>query len=72
MRQGLRWLLLIALCVWGVYMEMWAFQSASFSVPVEPPMKAMYETRALLALPVGMLLIIAGVVTFVLLGRPRR
>ena len=72
MIAALRWAVLLGFCVWGIYVVLRAFQSASFSVPAEPPMKAVYATRALLALPVGVLLIVAGAVTFVLLGRSRR
>jgi cytochrome c-type biogenesis protein CcmH/NrfF len=72
MIQVLRWLLLLGFVAWGLYMGLWAFQSASFSVPADPPMKAVYETRAMLALPVGALLIGVGVLAFVLLGRRDR
>ena len=72
MTQALRWALLLGFCCWGVYVGLWAFQSASFSVPAEPPMKAVYETRPLLALPISVLLIATGVIAFVLLRKRQR
>ena len=64
----LRWLLSLGLFLWGAALTLWAYQSASFSVPAEFPMKAVYETRAMLSLPLGVLLIVVGVL---LLVRPR-
>jgi hypothetical protein len=72
MIQVARWVLLLGLGAWGLYMGLWAFQSASFSVPASPPMKAIYETRAMLALPVGVSLIVAGVLAFTVLRRRNR
>ncbi len=72
MIQAVRWVLLVGFGAWGLYMGLWAFQSASFSVPADAAMKAAYETRAMLALPVGALLIVAGVLTFAALRRRNR
>jgi len=72
MIRAVRWVLLLGFGAWGLYMGLWAFQSASFSVPADAAMKAVYETRAVLALPVGVLLIVAGLLIFaVLRGRNR-
>jgi hypothetical protein len=65
----LRWLALLGFCSWGAYMGLWSFQSASFSVPLEPPMKTIYETRALLALPIGVLMIAFGIFIFMSLRK---
>jgi hypothetical protein len=67
-----RWVFLIGFCAWGIYTILWAFQSASFSVPAEPQMKAVYETRAMLALPVGVILIAIGALVFVQFGGRKR
>jgi hypothetical protein len=67
-----RWLVLIGFCAWGGYAILWAFQSASFSVPAGGAMKAVYETRAMLALPLGVILIVTGVLAFVQIGRRKR
>ncbi len=72
MIRSVRWVLLLGFAAWGLYMGLWAFQSASFSVPAETAMKAVYETRAMLALPVGALLIVAGVLIFATLRSRNR
>jgi hypothetical protein len=69
MIKVVRWVLLLGFCLWGIYTILWAFQSASFSVPAAPAMKAVYETRAMLALPLGVLLITAGILFFVQLAK---
>ena len=71
MIRVVQWLQLLGFTSWGVYTILWAFQSASFSVPAASGMKAVYETRAMLALPVGVLLITAGVVIFFQIGQRR-
>jgi F0F1-type ATP synthase membrane subunit c/vacuolar-type H+-ATPase subunit K len=72
MRTMIGALLLVGLVAWGGYYIVWAYQSASFSVAAEPVMKSMYETRAMLALPVGVALIVIGVVLFLVLRKPPR
>jgi hypothetical protein len=72
MRAAFSWLCLLAFGAWGIYYIVWAYQSASFSVAAEPIMKSMYETRAMLALPVGATLMAVGVVLFLVLRKPAR
>jgi hypothetical protein len=71
MIRVIRWLLLLGFAAWGLYIGLWAFQSASYSVSAAPTMKAVYETRAMLALPIGALLIVAGVLLFTVLRRQK-
>jgi hypothetical protein len=61
--------LLLAFLAWGSYYIMWAYQSASFSVAASPSMKAVYETRAMLALPLGVALVAIGVLLFLVVRR---
>lgn len=63
MRAMVAVLLLVAFFGWGAYYVIWAYQSASFSVAADMPMKAEYETRAMLAFPTGVLLIATGIVS---------
>jgi hypothetical protein len=72
MRFAVALVLLLAFLVWGGYYIMWAYQSASFSVPAAFPMKAVYETRAMLALPLGVALATLGVLLFLLVVRRRK
>jgi len=69
MRFAIALVLLLAFLAWGSYYIMWAYQSASFSVPAALPMKAVYQTRALLALPVGVILAVAGILLFLVVRR---
>jgi hypothetical protein len=69
MRTVVSWLCLFAFGAWGIYYIVWAYQSASLSVATEPIMKSMYETRAMLAFPVGIALMAIGVVLFLVLRR---
>jgi hypothetical protein len=62
-------ILLLAFIAWGGYYILWAYQSASFSVPASFPMKAVYETRAMLAMPLGVALVSIGVLLFMLVRR---
>jgi hypothetical protein len=72
MIRAVRWLVVLAFAAWGLYLGLWAFQSASFSVPADAAMKAVYDTRAMLALPVGVLLIVAGLLIFAALRNRNR
>ncbi len=63
-------ILLLAFAAWGAYHLLWAYQSASFSVAAEPTLRAVYETRAMVALPIGIGLVAIGVLFF--LGLQRR
>jgi TRAP-type mannitol/chloroaromatic compound transport system permease large subunit len=57
-------------CVaYGLYLMMWAFQSAVLSVPLPDEQKAVYETRALVFLPLSVVMIGQGVLFFLVLGR---
>jgi len=62
-------ILLLAFLAWGGYYIMWAYQSASFSVPAALPMKAVYETHAMLAFPLGVALATIGVLLFLVVRR---
>jgi len=68
-RASLAWILLIAFVAWGCYYILWAYQSASFSVAAAAPMKAVFETRAMIALPIGVALTVLGVLLFVVVRR---
>ena len=59
--------LLLAFIAWGGYYVLWAYQSASFSVAATPPMKALYETRAMFAFPLGIALATLGVLLFIVI-----
>ncbi|QEX22834.1 hypothetical protein FRZ61_27670 [Hypericibacter adhaerens] len=59
-----RWVLLLGFGIWGAYMVMWSYESASFSVPAEGPVKAVYEARAMLGFPLGIALISIGALFF--------
>jgi hypothetical protein len=64
MRSIVAAILLLAFVAWGAYYLLWAYQSASFSVAAEPAMREVYETRAMLALPMGSVLVTVGVLLF--------
>lgn len=64
MRQAAAWLVLAGMLVLGAYYILWAYESASFSVAANASMKAVYETRAMLALPLGLVLGVLGVLLF--------
>jgi len=63
----LRWVLLVCFVAYGVYLLLWAFQSAMFSVPSEPFEKAIYETRALVFFPLSIVMVANGMLFFLLL-----
>jgi len=69
-RNLARWVLLLCFVGWGVYMLIWAFQSASFSVHADPILSEIYKTRALLLLPLSVLSMAVGALFFVCL-RPQ-
>jgi hypothetical protein len=64
MLRILRWILLLGFGIWGAYMIIWSYESASFSVPAEGPIRAVYETRAVLGFPLGVALISVGALFF--------
>jgi phosphoglycerol transferase MdoB-like AlkP superfamily enzyme len=71
MRRLIAWILLLAFVIWGGYYIIWAYQSASFSVAAEPTMRAVYQTRSMCGLPIGVALAILGVVMFVQITKSR-
>jgi hypothetical protein len=64
----LRYALLFMFSIVGVYYVLASIQSASFSVPAEPVMSEIYKTRAMLCLPISMLMFAVGGLAFVCLG----
>jgi peptidoglycan/LPS O-acetylase OafA/YrhL len=68
-RTIVRWALLLGCIAYGLYLLMWAFQSAVLSVPLPDAQKADYETRALVFLPLSLAMIGQGVLFFLVLGR---
>jgi peptidoglycan/LPS O-acetylase OafA/YrhL len=68
-RTTVRWVLFLGCVAYGLYLMMWAFQSAILSVPLPDAQKADYETRALVFLPLSLVLIGQGVLFFLVLGR---
>jgi hypothetical protein len=66
--QILRYTLLSAFSLLGIYYLLWAYQSASFSVPADPVMSEIYKTRAMLSLPISLLMLAVGGLAFVCLG----
>jgi TRAP-type C4-dicarboxylate transport system permease small subunit len=71
MRHVIALLVLLGMLAFGAYYILWAYQSASFSVAADHSMKAVYETRAMLALPLGFALAVLGVLLFNAI-RPRK
>lgn len=66
-----RWSLLVLFVAAGLYLLMWAFQSASFSVPAQPLMSEIYKTQAILLFPISVLFFAVGVLFFVSLRRQK-
>ncbi len=64
----IRWFLLVVFVTGGLYLLMWSYQSASFSVPAQPIMSEVYKTRALLLFPLSILFPSVGVLFFFCLG----
>lgn len=64
----LRYALLSIFSIVGVYYLLASIQSASFSVPANPVMSEIYKTRAMLCLPVSILMFAVGGLAFVCLG----
>jgi len=64
---SLRCTLLGIFFVIGIYYMLAAFQSASFSVPADPIMSEIYKTRAMLSLPVSILMFVVGGLLFICL-----
>ncbi len=60
-----RWALLLLFVAMGIYVGMWAIQSASFSVAADPVMSQLYGTRAMLCLPLAILSLAVGVLFFI-------
>jgi hypothetical protein len=71
MRLAIAVIVLLAFLAYGAYYIMWAYQSASFSVAAADPMQAIYETRAMLAFPLGCSLATLGVLLFMVIKRPK-
>jgi len=69
MLNVVRWLLLGSFFGAGLYLLIWAFQSASFSVPAEPLMSEIYKTQALLLLPLSILFFAVGALFFICLRK---
>ena len=69
LRLAIAIVLLVAFLAWGGYYVVWAYEAASFSVAAAPPMKAVYETRAMLGLPLGVALIAIGILLLVVVNR---
>ena len=67
----IRWGLLIGASLWGGYLAIWAYQSASFSVAAEPILAEIYKTRAITLLPLGVAISAIGILFFLVLS-PRR
>ena len=63
----IRWGLLSAFAAAGVYLLMWSFQSASYSVPAESWQSEIYKVKALLLLPLGVLYVAVGALFFICL-----
>ena len=69
MRTACASILLLGFLAWGGYYVLWAYEGASFSAAASPPMKELYETRAMLGLPVGIILVVLGGLLFVSIWR---
>lgn len=69
LKSATRWVLFLGCVGYGLYLMMWAFQSALFSVPLPETEKALYETRALAFLPLSLVMIGQGVLFFLVIGR---
>lgn len=67
-----RWLVSIAFAWWGVGLVLLAFQNSGLSLPLPGPAKPVDETRSILALPLGLILIGVGFLVFLQLGRTKR
>jgi hypothetical protein len=61
----LRWGILISFVAMGTYCLLGSIQSASFSVPADPLLSEIYKTRAILLLPVAILMFSSGVLFFI-------
>ncbi|MEW6643031.1 MAG: hypothetical protein AB1586_21180 [Pseudomonadota bacterium] len=59
----------VILILMGCFCLLWAIQSASFSVAAEPLAQAIYQTRAEIMLPLGLLSLATGVLYFYVLLR---
>jgi hypothetical protein len=64
-----RWLLVGAFALAGGYMLLWAIQSASYSVTLDPAAVALYQTRAIILYPVSASYFALAAVFFILLGK---
>jgi hypothetical protein len=64
----LRYALLFMFSIVGFYYLLASVQCASFSVPAEPVMSEIHKTRAVLCLPISMLMFPVGGLAFVCLG----
>lgn len=64
-----RWMLLVGTVMAGLTVESWAFQYMSLAPTV--PSTETYYTRALFLFPLGLIIILLGVVIFLLLGLGR-
>lgn len=68
-RTGLSIIVPTVFALSGAYTLMWCYQSASFSVAADPVMKEIYETRALLLLPIFVLFFAVSVLFFLVMRR---
>lgn len=67
-----RWILLVGLVGYGIYMALWAYQDAMLSVAADEIGKALYETRAVVFFPMAVLLISNGILFFLVLKSKER
>lgn len=63
----IKWIIMIFFCLIGLYFMMWAFQSASYSVPEVSINSEIIKTRAIILFPVSILFIAQGVLFFLVL-----
>ena len=67
MRACIRWFFLIGFCAIGVILLTWSVQDADFSVPAQSVASEIYETKAVLLLPMGILFFAVGALFFICL-----
>jgi hypothetical protein len=68
MRRILRWLLLCIFSAYGVYLMVWAIQSASFYVQSQGLQEVIFRERAIILFPVAIALISQGILFFLVLS----
>ncbi|MEP1218732.1 MAG: hypothetical protein ABJL17_05590 [Parvibaculum sp.] len=67
-RNIARWTIATLFALVGTYVFLWAVQSASFSVTLDPVVAAYYQTRAIVLYPLSVVYFALAVVFFILLG----